>query len=62
MKCPYRKSVIHKPPYIAGNTQYCAEDIENFEECYRDECPYYIAVGVCGKAQNEMIRPLEVDG
>ena len=40
MKCPYQKKVIHKP-VITENDVICSEDIAEFCECMRAECPFY---------------------
>lgn len=41
MKCPYQTKVIHKPEYTAGYIKHFAEDITNFCECVKSECPFY---------------------
>lgn len=40
MKCPYQKKVIHKP-VITDDGIKCSEDITEFCECLRLECPFY---------------------
>lgn len=61
MKCPFRKSVIHKEKDVVGYIVHHAVDIEEFEECYQGECPYYIYEhgSICGKVRNELFK--EVD-
>ena len=41
MKCPYQTKVIHKPEYTEGCVDHFAEDITNFCECIKSECPFY---------------------
>ena len=41
MKCPYRTRVIHKPEYTEGYIKHFAEDITEFCECLKSECPFY---------------------
>lgn len=38
MKCPYQTKVIHKIEYTEG---YVNEDITEFCECIKSECPFY---------------------
>lgn len=42
MKCPYQKKVIHKP-VITENGIKASEDIAEFCECLKAECPFYYA-------------------
>lgn len=42
MKCPYRKIVVHAPRRIDGYHDRLAKEIEEFPECYKEECPLYI--------------------
>ena len=37
MKCPYQTRVVHKPEYNG----YYAEDITEFGDCVKTECPFY---------------------
>ena len=37
MKCPFRKIIKHEEKYANRS----AEDIEEFAECYKEECPFY---------------------
>lgn len=37
MKCPYRKIITHEEKYC----NMPAKDIEEFAECYKEECPFY---------------------
>lgn len=41
MKCPYQTKVIHKSEYIEGYAKNFAEDITEFGECVKIECPFY---------------------
>lgn len=41
MKCPFRKTIIHKEKRISMYTVHHAQDIEIFEDCYGKECPYF---------------------
>ena len=41
MKCPYQTKVIHKPEDTDGYIKNFAEDITEFCECMRLECPFY---------------------
>ena len=41
MKCPYQTRVIHKPEYISGYVRNFAEDITEFGDCVKTECPFY---------------------
>ena len=41
MKCPYQTKVIHKPEYTEGYIKSFAEDITEFCECVKSECPFY---------------------
>lgn len=37
MKCPYRKKIIHSTGGMYGYPS----DIEEFEDCYKENCPFY---------------------
>lgn len=37
MKCPFRKETITITSYDSSSTK------ESFQQCYEDDCPYYIA-------------------
>ena len=41
MKCPYQTRVIHKPEYTKGYVRHYAEDITEFGDCVKTECPFY---------------------
>lgn len=44
MKCPYQKKVTYRPPHIDNDGFFMleyAEDITEFGECLRSECPFY---------------------
>lgn len=41
MKCPYQLKVIHKPEDTEGYIKNFAEDITEFGECIKSECPFY---------------------
>lgn len=41
MKCPYQTRVIHKPEYTEGYVKNFAEDITEFGDCVKTECPFY---------------------
>lgn len=63
MKCPYQTKVIHKPTYTDGYAIHYAEDITEFCECVKSECPFYYTIeykparkvtGHCRKAESEV--------
>lgn len=41
MKCPYQTRVIHKPEYTDGYVRNFAEDITEFSDCVKTECPFF---------------------
>lgn len=41
MKCPYQTRVVHRPEHTEGYVRYCAEDITEFGDCVKTECPFY---------------------
>ena len=41
MKCPFRKTIIHAPERKQNYAHFFANDIEEFGDCYEEECPYY---------------------
>lgn len=43
MKCPFRTKTIKINTDNEHGVYYKTEISEEFEECYLDECPYYIA-------------------
>ena len=53
MKCPYRKTVIHQREYQRNYVTHFARDIEEYQDCYENQCPFYIS-GRCMKAEAEM--------
>lgn len=62
MKCPYQTRVIHKPEYSAGYSTHYAEDITEFGDCVKTECPFYYTIEYsvsrkitehCRKAESE---------
>lgn len=56
MKCPYQTKVIHKPEYTDEYVKRFAEDITEFCECVKSECPFYytsLAREHCRKAESE---------
>lgn len=53
MKCPYRKSIIHAPKRTEGYYEKFPKDIEEYPECYKEECPLYID-GRCMRVAAEM--------
>ena len=63
MKCPYQTKVIHKPKYTDGYVKKFAEDITEFCECVKSECPFYYTTEYkptrhimehCRKAESEV--------
>lgn len=44
MKCPYQIKLIHKPEYTDGYIKHFAEDITEFCECVKSECPFFYTV------------------
>lgn len=62
MKCPYQTKVIHRSEYTDGYIRHFAEDITQFCDCVKDECPFYyeyngtgahIKVEHCKRAESE---------
>lgn len=56
MKCPYQTKVIHKPKYTEGYVTIFAQDITEFCECAKSECPFYYTTWNqehCIKAESE---------
>ena len=41
MRCPFRKIVNHYAEREEAYVTVRAKDVEEFAECYREECPYY---------------------
>lgn len=52
MKCPYRKNIVHQPDRNEHYIRYFAQDIEEFGNCYENECPFYVDKR-CYKAEME---------
>lgn len=56
MKCPFRKITIHKPRSVDGYMVYDAREVEEFGNCYKEECPYYnpakFPITSCGKMED----------
>jgi len=61
MRCPYQTKVIHK--YTGAYVKNLAEDITEFCECIKSECPFYytteykparIITEYCRKAEKEV--------
>ena len=61
MKCPFRKTVIHKPEYSANYTKHFAEDKVIFEDCYETECPFYFYVNETSGSCKRTERCTEVN-
>ena len=61
MKCPYQTRVIHKPEYTEGYVRNFAEDITEFGDCVKTECPFYYTTWEhktgehCRKAESEEV-------
>jgi hypothetical protein len=53
MKCPYRKNIIHAPKRTEGYYEKFPKDIEEFPDCYKEECPLYID-GKCMRVEVEL--------
>ena len=56
MKCPYQTKVIHKPEYTESYVKNFAQDITEFCECVKSECPLYYTsweVERCRRAESE---------
>lgn len=59
MKCPYRTKVIHKPEDTEGYVKNFAEDVTEFCDCIKSECPFYFTtlahemIERCGRAEKE---------
>lgn len=45
MRCPYQTIITHKPEYTCGYGKHFAEDIMEFNECLKSECPFYYTTG-----------------
>ena len=58
MKCPYQIKTIHKPEYKEGYIRHFAEDITEFCECLKSECPFYYTV----HREHEHCRRAESEG
>ena len=62
MKCPYQTKVIHKPEQREWYLIKFAEDITEFCDCLKSECPFYYTswahetVEHCKRAENEGAR------
>lgn len=41
MKCPYQTRITHKPERTRASGVEFAEDITQFGECLKNECPFY---------------------
>ena len=63
MKCPYQIKVIHKTEYTEGYVKHFDEDITEFCECVKRECPFYYTTEYkparkitehCRKAESEV--------
>lgn len=57
MKCPYQTMVIHIPEYPDGY----AQDVTQFCECIKSECPFYYTTKAykktierCRRAESEI--------
>lgn len=49
MKCPYRKQIKHYKRLSGGAyTAKYDKDVEEFEDCYKSECPAYTEVNFGG--------------
>ena len=58
MKCPYQTITIHKPKYLENYVTHYAQDIIQFGECNKAECPFYYISGSekaehCQRAESE---------
>lgn len=67
MKCPYQTRLIHKPERTKGYEKYFAEDITEFCECLKEQCPFYYVTRlysetpieqkeVCRRAESEVSK------
>ena len=62
MKCPYQTREIHKPEYINDQERHYKEDITEFGDCVKTECPFYYTIEIeykvfkehCGRAEREL--------
>lgn len=54
MKCPYRVMVIHHDGERGEYTYIPQREIEEYPECYREECPFYEEHNVCKKVKAEV--------
>ena len=57
MKCPYQTMIIHIPEYPSGY----AQDVTQFCECIKSECPFYHTITAykktierCRRAESEI--------
>ena len=41
MKCPYQTIITHKPESAYGYVRHFAQDITEFGDCVKTECPFY---------------------
>ena len=62
MKCPFRVGVAFEYNYIGKNIREDMTDSNKyieaaqhsvFEDCYKDECPYYNYNGSCERINND---------
>lgn len=61
MKCPYQTITTHKPECVDGYVKEFAQDIVEFGNCIKSECPFYYVttswelntVEHCHKAESE---------
>lgn len=57
MKCPYQLKIIHKQEHTKSYYIEPAEDITQFGECLKGECPFYYMENTtehCSKAESEV--------
>lgn len=67
MKCPYMKKVVHKCYDFSINSIIHSEDIPEFCDCIKTECPFYYTTEYrptkyilrikekCRKVENELL-------
>ena len=55
MKCPYRKFSLEYNHF--GSQEY--NHHEEFEECYKDECPFYIKTDKCEFCMRAKVEVIE---
>ena len=54
MKCPYQTTITHIPERCDGYYIHNAKDVVKFNDCVKNECPFYDAADGCLRANKEI--------